>query len=365
MDLALLCGRILLAAVFAVAGVAKLLNPAETRKTIAEFGVRPILANSLGSLLPAAELAVAVFLLAAPWAWWGALGALTLLSTFIAAIAMNLLKGRTPACHCFGQIRSKPIGWVTAGRNAALALCAGLIVWAGPNHASSNAVNGLASALQIRPLTLVITVCVLTALAAETVLLWQLVRQHGRLLLRMDQFEQRLAVSASPVQQGLSVGTVAPSFALATPSRTTLELATLRQAGTPVVLMFSDPNCQPCATLLPEVGQWQHQYAEHVKIAVVSRGSEHANRRMAQRYDLADVLIQTADEVSEAYQVPGTPAAVFIRADGTIGHEVALGRDAIHNLLIFVSKVSSAGVRRATPTPNSESDERNYGTITR
>ena len=146
MDLALLCGRILLAAVFAVAGVAKLLNPAETRKTIAEFGVRPILVNSLGSLLPAAELAVAVFLLAAPWAWWGALGALTLLSTFIAAIAMNLLKGRTPACHCFGQIRSKPIGWVTAGRNAALALCAGLIVWAGPNYASSNAVNGLASA---------------------------------------------------------------------------------------------------------------------------------------------------------------------------------------------------------------------------
>jgi peroxiredoxin len=360
MDFVLLAGRILLALVFAFAATSKLVNRAGIRKTIAEFGVPPALANPVGSQLPVAELAVAVVLLT-PWAWWGAVGALVLLSAFIVAIALNLLKGRTPDCNCFGQIRSKPIGWGTVARNCALAVCAGVIVWVGPSHANVNAVSGLAGGLQMSTFALVIAAGMLAALAAETVLLWQLFRQHGRLLLRMDQLEQRLAVPASPVQIGLPMGTVAPSFVLTTQTRKTLGLAALLRAGTPALLIFSDPNCQPCSTLLPEIKQWQHQYAETVRIAVVSRGAEDANRLLAQRFGLKDVLIQTGSEVADAYQVTGTPAAVFIRADGTIGHEVALGRDAILDLVKVASQSSIVAVRSS----ESEHAVLSYGTATR
>ena len=364
MDLALLFGRILLAAVFGFAGVAKLFNPADARKAITDFGVPARLARPLGLVLPAAELAVATLLLA-PWAWWGAVGALTLLSAFIVAIAANLAKGRKPACHCFGQLHSKPIGWITVARNGALAICAGLIVWAGPAQTRAGAVNALAGVLHVHPFALAATAAVLTALAIETIFLWQLFRQHGRLLVRMDQLEQRLAAPGPPVSQGLPVGAVAPSFSLPTPLRTTVGLATLRQTGTPLLLIFLDPNCQPCAALLPDIAHWQQRYTESIRIAIISRDSAHANGGMAQHLDLADVLLQKDSEVSEAYRVPGTPAAVLILADGTIGHEVALGREAIHSLLTFAHDAAIAGI--GSPARNLESEEgkRFYGTLTR
>jgi hypothetical protein len=119
----------LLAAVFAVAGAAKVTNLKASRKTVADFGLPDVLANPLGSALPFAELTVAVLLLPVRSAWWGGWGASALLAAFIAAIAVNLAKAHMPNCQCFGQIQSKPIGWPTLARNGALALCAALVVW--------------------------------------------------------------------------------------------------------------------------------------------------------------------------------------------------------------------------------------------
>src|SRR5205085_11239986 len=60
--------------------------------------------------------------------WWGAVGALVLLLIFVAGIGYNLALGRTPDCHCFGQLHSAPAGWSTLVRNLVLALIAGLVV---------------------------------------------------------------------------------------------------------------------------------------------------------------------------------------------------------------------------------------------
>jgi uncharacterized membrane protein YphA (DoxX/SURF4 family) len=98
--LILLVARVLLALVFVVAGLAKLADRAGSRQALRDFGVPAALAPPLGSLLPLAELAVA--LLPTRSAWWGALGALVLLLLFIAGIGANLARGRTPDCHCFG-----------------------------------------------------------------------------------------------------------------------------------------------------------------------------------------------------------------------------------------------------------------------
>src|SRR5919199_348775 len=102
--LILLVPRVLLAVVFVVAGLAKLADRAGARQALRDFGVPTALATPLGSLLPLAELAVAVALLPAASAWCGALGALVLLLFFVAGIGVNLARGRTPGCHCFGQL---------------------------------------------------------------------------------------------------------------------------------------------------------------------------------------------------------------------------------------------------------------------
>jgi uncharacterized membrane protein YphA (DoxX/SURF4 family) len=77
-DIFLLIARVLLAAVFGVAGVAKLADQKGSRSSLTQFGVPAFAVPAAALLLPLAELACAVALLRASWAWWGAAGALAL-----------------------------------------------------------------------------------------------------------------------------------------------------------------------------------------------------------------------------------------------------------------------------------------------
>ena len=109
-DPALLVARLLLAAVFFVAGLAKLVDRAGAQQSLINFGVPARLARPFSILLPVAEVAVAAALLPMTTAWWGAVGALALLLVFVAGISVNLARGRRPDCHCFGQLHSAPAG---------------------------------------------------------------------------------------------------------------------------------------------------------------------------------------------------------------------------------------------------------------
>lgn len=99
MDLVLVAARVLLAGVFTVAGLAKLGDRAGSRQTLVDFGVPTVLAGPLGIMLPLVELVIAAALIPTATAWWGALGALTLLLTFIAGIGVTLAQGRAPQCR--------------------------------------------------------------------------------------------------------------------------------------------------------------------------------------------------------------------------------------------------------------------------
>ncbi len=92
----ILVAQVLLALVFAVAGISKLANPAGSRTAMTDFGVPHSIAPLAAVLLPLAELAVAAALVSAGWTWYGAAGALALLLIFIAGIGYNLARGRHP-----------------------------------------------------------------------------------------------------------------------------------------------------------------------------------------------------------------------------------------------------------------------------
>ena len=109
MTTALMIARLVLVVIFAVAGITKLADRSGSRQAIIDFGLPSSFAAPLGVLLPLAELAVAIALIPASTALWGAIGALTLL-LFIIGIGINLARGRKPDCHCFGQLHSAPAG---------------------------------------------------------------------------------------------------------------------------------------------------------------------------------------------------------------------------------------------------------------
>jgi thiol-disulfide isomerase/thioredoxin len=81
---------------------------------------------------------------------------------------------------------------------------------------------------------------------------------------------------------------------------------------------------------MPVVAVWQHDHAGILTIAVVSRDQPGANH---EECDLNLVLLQADREVSKAYQAHGTPSAVLIRTDGTIGSPLARGSVEIRSLI--------------------------------
>ncbi len=196
---------------------------------------------------------------------------------------------------------------------------------------------------------------VLALLTGMGWLLFHILRQQGRLLLRIEAIESRLGEAgfasmavqeAGAERHGLAVGTQAPGFRLPDLYGELITLEALRSTGLAVVLFFTDPNCGPCAAILSEVSRWQRDYANKLTIAVVSRGPLQTNRSKAGEYGITRVLLQEDREVAAAYQASATPSAVLIGRDGTIGSPLAQGADAIRGL---VARAVGLPVPRTVP----------------
>ena len=347
MDAALLIARLVLAAVFTLAGVAKLLDLEGSRKAIIEFGLPAVVASPLALLLPLAELGVGAALIPASSAWWGALGALGLLVLFVMGISINLARGRTPDCHCFGQLHSAPAGWKTLARNAVLAALAGFVVWSGyeGGGAGASALSWVGALSAAQLLSLLGGVGVLALLAGQWWFLVHLLRQNGRLLVRLEALEASIATDGSvapsqngtpvPPAEGLPVSSTAPEFSLSGLHGETLTLEALRAPGKPVMMLFTDPGCGPCNALLPEVGRWQEEHQEKLTLALISRGDPDENKTKAQEHALRNVVLQKDWEVSESYEVRGTPSAVLVSSEGKVASPVAGGEEGIRALLSY------------------------------
>jgi methylamine dehydrogenase accessory protein MauD len=356
MDAILLGARLILALVFAVAGVAKLIDLAGSRRAIVDFGVPAALAGPLGILLPLAELAVAAALLTTTTAWWGAVGALVLLLVFAAAIGANLARGRKPDCHCFGQLHSAPAGRSTLARNAVLAAPAALVVWQGlEGNVGPSAVAWVGALSAVQLLGLFAAVLVVGLLAVQRWFLFGLFREDGRLMTWLEAAEDAFddaAVAFTPSRNGaqettgLPVGSPAPGFDLPNLEGEAVTLESLRSLGKPILLLFADPECDHCKEVLPEVGRWQEELADEFTIAVISSDDPEENRVMSNEHGLSRVLLEEDWEISEAYEVSGTPSAVLVNPDGTIGSSLAEDVEEVEDL---VSQAEKGSKERSEP----------------
>ncbi len=334
MSIVLLLARLVLAVVFLVAGVGKLLDLKGSQQAMRDFSLPDFLAAPLGIVLPLAELAVAVALIPTASAWWGAIGALVLLLLFIVGITYNLTLGRKPDCHCFGVFYSSAIGRSTLIRNLVLAVIAGLIVGFGPNTPELSMVAWIGDLNLAEGIGLIFGIIVVALLVGESWLLMEMLRQIGKLTIRLEAVESgSTATETSEDWIGLPEGEDAPDFALPDLNGDLVTLGSLLERGEPVMLVFSSPTCGPCQAMMPDLVEWMQEYGDRITFAVISQGSADLNRTKATEYGIAPVLLQRDREVAEAYQVRATPSAVIIRTDGSIHCEVAEGEDAIRDLI--------------------------------
>jgi peroxiredoxin len=112
-----------------------------------------------------------------------------------------------------------------------------------------------------------------------------------------------------------------------------MTLASLQSPDKPLVLVFADAACGPCRALLPDVALWQAQYPDAFDLAVISRGTADANREKFATLDPRRILLQQQRETAKAYRVLGTPSAVVVLAEGTIGRPLANAEAEIRSLI--------------------------------
>jgi len=357
-NIALLVARLVLATVFGAAGAAKVSGREGIRVTAAAFGVPAGLTGPVTLALPAAELLIAAALIPASGAALAGWAALALLAVFSATVAISLARGRRPDCYCFGQFTAAPIGWRTLARNVALAAVAAFVAVGGwPDGGAS--LGGLGTSR-------VATVAAVTALAlaviADTALVVLLLGRRGAGPHGRDQAAVATAgvapgpapATASPVgTAALPVGATAPEFELAGADGTPMTLTGLRSAGRPVLLIFTDPDCGTCRSLLPDVAAWQAGYRERFTAALISRPAL-ASAGVAVHPGLAHVGVQRDREVAAAYAYAGTPSAVVVSADGRIASRVAAGPDGVRALAasLLARAAAAAGAPASATASN-------------
>jgi peroxiredoxin len=330
--------RVSLAGVFALAGLAKLLDRAGTRRSLVDFGLAEHLVPAAAIGLPFAELAVAIALLPSGTAVVGAAGAAALLLLFIAAIGASLLRGQRPDCHCFGQLHSEPIGWSLLARNGALLVAASVVVTAGWPDGGGSVLSWFWSLPTVARLVVGSALVALAIFAAKR-LAWP----------------DKMAVPPSPPTLSaltLPVGTPAPRFSLPTLDGANVSLQALLAQQKPVLLIFTSPACGPCTRLLPDIEGWQRDHAAAVTIAVVTNGTVEENLDKLRGRAISNVMRQTLREVAESFGVLVTPAAVLVGTDGAIARVPAIGDAAVKQYVDDIVNGTPAAAVPHLPAPD-------------
>lgn len=335
MDTVLLLIRTLLFGIFVLAGSAKILDPAGSRKALREFGVPGVLVPPVAVILPLAEIAIGILFLFPGTSWFAAAAGGGLLLMFTAGIGWQMAAGRAPDCHCFGQLHSEPAGAKSLLRNLAIAALAFVLLFSGravqgPQLASTS--EGMAQAL-----LLLFTALVVVAIAAG---LRSLLREQAAIWKRLDLLELS-AAGDQPLDRegttrpddGLPIGAPLPPFTLPDVSGRIVRSNELISNGRPLLLFFLSPGCTPCKELLPEIDRWQREFAERIDFVFVSSGDPKENLEKFGSVEDRTIVLQKHKEYSEILNAVWTPTALLIDAKGRIASHPAAGDNAIRWLI--------------------------------
>ncbi len=338
MSVAVSVSQLVIAAVFAIAAVAKLVDLTGTRRSIAEFGIPARAVRAVSVALPIVELGIAVGLMWPRSARWAAVAALALVLLFCAAIVRALSRGSAPGCNCFGGLAQTTIGLKTLVRNTALgALAAFAVLGSGTGTGGLGWLDDVVIPPRVATAVIAVLSAALVGLAWFS---WQLLRQNGRLLVRLDAQAAELGGggtvpgAAASGRPALEVGDEAPAFAREDVDGKSVSLESLVRRGQPVVLLFTHSDCAACGPALLEAARAQSARPDHVTVAVVNRGETAGARHQAREFGLLGVIDDADGSLFSAFAVGAVPAAQVIDGGGWVASAQAEGTDAVRELIV-------------------------------
>jgi peroxiredoxin len=218
-------------------------------------------------------------------------------------------------------------------------------------------------------------------------ILYQAVRQQGRLLLRLDDLDRRLShagIGATPEEHGgHPVGTPLPSFGVPDLDGRMVSADDLR--GRRSLLVFWSPACGFCELIAADLAGLQADLsARGVQLVLVSREGAGQNRALAEEFDLTCPILLPPDDsplVREVFLHQGTPTAYLLDAAGRVARPLAVGGDEILALArgaladrpqrvplpgerpLSESRIERDGLKAGAPAPAFRLPDLNGGTV--
>ncbi|HQY67353.1 MAG TPA: redoxin domain-containing protein [Pyrinomonadaceae bacterium] len=335
MEIILLTVRLVLSAVFGIAGVAKLVDPEGSRKAMLGFGLPTFAAGPAAIFLPILEIAIAFSLMFVDTSWPGAIAGSILLAMFLAGMIYQLIKGNAPDCHCFGQLHSEPVGISSLVRNVVLFALALWLVIGGAKAQGMDLANVGTSTL---------VVFFGTAILAMMVAIIGRQSQHSAAqtaLMRRIEMVELMAGEGGTVDRkhagspsdGLPMGAFVPDMPLEDSRGQIISTRSVVSEGLPTILFFISPACSPCKALLPRMNEWATDLSDKIKIAFVSSGAIAVNSEIFGELNGRTMLRQKDREFADSMNARWTPSAIFIDRHGKVASHVAAGDTAIAELV--------------------------------
>jgi len=152
------------------------------------------------------------------------------------------------------------------------------------------------------------------------VALWLVVVFQSLVLLGLVRTVYRSGAASAPelsaTSSGRLIGHQAPEFSAVDVSGAPFDNGSL--AGRMSALLFVTPDCTSCMATLEEVAALRHKVDGN--LVVVCRAGSAECARLRETYHLHDVpvVVDEAREISQLFDVQGSPTAVLIGATGLV-----------------------------------------------
>ncbi|MGB7925697.1 MAG: redoxin domain-containing protein [Pyrinomonadaceae bacterium] len=206
--------------------------------------------------------------------------------------------------------------------------------------------------------------------------LYQLVKQQGRMLLRLDGLEGRAHAVGQAAAHGVQIGlgglrTGQPFDAFSLPDLTGRTVALEDLRGRRALIVNWSPQCGFCEMIAPDLAKLQaHLRKRDVQMIFVSCSDADSNRRLIEEHGLeCPVLLLKNSTELKAFESMGTPAAYLLDEQGRVAHAVAVGADEVPELAreaatggankkglrgerpLSESRIEREGLKAGTPAP--------------
>lgn len=223
--------------------------------------------------------------------------------------------------------------------------------------------------------TISVVLLIATLLSAWGIclLLYEVIKQQGRMLLRLDDIEQYVRVAGAETANrlpytGVAVGTPVKPFRL--PDLSGREVSLEEYRGKRILLINWNPDCGFCRVIVPVLAKIQADlHKRNVQVVLAAAGDAESNRKLTDEYHLDCLVLLRDSQDFVLFEQAGTPAAYLVDEQGRIAEALAIGAEEVPKLARQVAKgnekkplpgarplnqsrIERTGIRPGTPAPN-------------